>query len=171
MRLFRRLHKHLIVKRESSVIRMSDNIDIGLLHRLHICPCILLSRMPQPIARRMDARDHNIQITACLFRQIDVPVRIHDIDFRPEQKPDSAHLSWYYIQILKIKQPAGSRHLGRVLRDRKRLKSLRSRSLRHLPHGIVCMAAGQCMGMCIYFKYHISVSSSITQHIITAGLL
>ena len=143
---------------------MSDNIDIRLFHRLHICPDIFFGSVIRTVAGRMDACHNNVKFTAGLLGKIDAPVRSHNIYLCAHQQPHSEGLSWHYVKILKIKQPACPRHLRGMLGDCNRFQASFSCCRRHLLDGTVCMSARQCMGMCICYKFHIF-------HLVLSGVL
>ena len=129
---FRPLNQCLIINLISPVIRMSDNIHIGILHHIQIAFCILQLR-PRLHAWHMQTGDHHIHPLQRPLRQIHSSLRIQNIHLGPQKQLNPIHLPGHNFQILKIILMTGSRHSRRMLRNPQNLQSFLRSCLRHLP--------------------------------------
>ena len=146
------LYESFIIYLITSVIRMSDNIDIWILHRIQICTCIFLtcSRLH---ARQMKAGNSDIHSPKFRLIQIDFPLRIQDIQFCSQKQPNTVKFSRNSFQIMKVIIMAGSRHHRCMFCNSQNLKSPVRCCFCHFAQRIVCVAACNCMCMQIHHGF------------------
>ena len=141
-----RLYDSFHINRISSVIRMPDNVDMGILHGTDQTLGVILpaARLNTGLVKTGDCHIHISQMR--LF-QIHRSIFIQNIQFHAQQQLQIPMLSGNHFQIMKIKIGTGSFHARCMLCDSIYFQSLILCLMNHLHHGIVRMTTGDGMSM------------------------
>ena len=110
-------HNGLVIQRKTAVIRVSQDVYIGIFHRFDGCPGISVFSGVFLHAGRMHAGDDHIHLLQQIFVHVDPAVRVHNVDFSSVADLDAIHGPWKNPHVHEIIFMAGSRHGHSVFGD------------------------------------------------------
>ena len=118
---------------------MTDDVNLGISYHIEH-PLGVLSLGAILIAFFMDAGNGDVETVEVFVVEVEMPLRVEDVDFATHEDADAIHLSRNDEHVAEIDKGAGTLDAGAVLSDAQHLQSFVGCCLRHFLQAAVCVS-------------------------------